>query len=248
MKITCISTGSKGNCYIVTSEGGRNLVLDCGVSYKNLITYLKVTADAALVTHKHGDHAGHVNDFLKRGIKVYAPKQVCDDNQSPLLKALKRPNGPVYKPFYIKNHWYVQPFPVRHERGIETVGFLIISLEDKKTIMYATDCHDLPPHCQFSFKSGGVLTPHPNDYMIIECNYDDKTLDDHVRKDPDNRNLIMRQAKRHMSLDGLIKWLSKQDLSSLDKIYICHMSERHGNADLIHDELVKETGKNIIIF
>lgn len=34
MKLKCIATGSKGNCYLLTSESGETLILDCGIPVK----------------------------------------------------------------------------------------------------------------------------------------------------------------------------------------------------------------------
>ena len=36
MKLKCIATGSSGNCYTITSNSGETLILDCGISIKEI--------------------------------------------------------------------------------------------------------------------------------------------------------------------------------------------------------------------
>lgn len=36
MKLKCISTGSSGNCYTLTSNSGEILILDCGIPIKEI--------------------------------------------------------------------------------------------------------------------------------------------------------------------------------------------------------------------
>lgn len=254
MRIQCVSTGSAGNCYIVEDKNGNYLVLDCGVSYRSLIPNLKKVPDAALVTHIHGDHAGHARDFIKRGITVCAPHDVCENlGRNGLAYKLPRRYSTyhrkteTYDGFNV-GHWHIQPFPVKHEAGIETVGYIIVSKIEKKVLLYATDCCELPPKLGFKFKRGERLISHPFDEMIIECNYDNYTVVDAMLKSDDKGRSIAKQAYRHMGLRNLVKWLSNQDLSGLSTIHICHMSNRHANERLIYDTLVRETGKNIIIF
>lgn len=36
MKLKCIATGSTGNCYLLTSNSGETLILDCGIPVKEI--------------------------------------------------------------------------------------------------------------------------------------------------------------------------------------------------------------------
>lgn len=36
MKLKCIATGSTGNCYTLTSDSGETLIIDCGISIKEI--------------------------------------------------------------------------------------------------------------------------------------------------------------------------------------------------------------------
>lgn len=36
MNLKCIATGSTGNCYLLTSDSGETLILDCGIPIKEI--------------------------------------------------------------------------------------------------------------------------------------------------------------------------------------------------------------------
>ena len=56
MKLKCIATGSTGNCYILTSNGGETLILDCGVPIKDIKKGLDLnirSVSGVIVSHSH---------------------------------------------------------------------------------------------------------------------------------------------------------------------------------------------------
>lgn len=57
MKLTCVSSGSNGNAYVL-EQSGRRLILDIGVSWKKGVLqacdYDVKSVDASLITHEHG--------------------------------------------------------------------------------------------------------------------------------------------------------------------------------------------------
>lgn len=36
MKLTCLGSSSAGNCYLLTSNSGETLILDCGIPIKEI--------------------------------------------------------------------------------------------------------------------------------------------------------------------------------------------------------------------
>ena len=36
MKLTCLGSSSAGNCYLLTSNNGETLILDCGIPIKEI--------------------------------------------------------------------------------------------------------------------------------------------------------------------------------------------------------------------
>lgn len=56
MKLKCISTGSSGNCYTLTSNSGETLILDCGIPIKGIKKGLNWDIrgiSGVIITHAH---------------------------------------------------------------------------------------------------------------------------------------------------------------------------------------------------
>lgn len=78
MKVTNLTSGSKGNCTFV--ESNIKILVDVGISYRNLNSNLKLlessaeNIDAVLITHEHSDHVFGLEILLKKcpHIKVWA--------------------------------------------------------------------------------------------------------------------------------------------------------------------------------
>lgn len=56
MRVKIISTGSKGNSYLLQTEDGRSLLIDAGIKYEEIlknIDYKITTIDGVLISHQH---------------------------------------------------------------------------------------------------------------------------------------------------------------------------------------------------
>ena len=76
MILTCLASGSSGNCYVLKDSKGKMLLLDAGIP----ITKIKKGCDwkvsdivGCVITHKHRDHSEAVSDLEEMGIPVYKP-------------------------------------------------------------------------------------------------------------------------------------------------------------------------------
>lgn len=150
MKLKTISTGSNGNCYILTSDSGKHLMLDAGIplaEIKQGIDFDVENISGAIITHNHLDHAASVQHLKDMGIKVFQPYLDTEH------KRLKTTLG----------EFTIQSFPVPH--SVECRAF-IIEVEGQK-ILYATDFE----YIEYSFKNYGI------DTMLIEMNYQTKFLE-----------------------------------------------------------------------
>lgn len=73
MTFASIASSSKGNAYVV-SDGETTLLLECGLTFKELqkrLSYHLAGITACLVSHEHQDHAKAAAQLLKRGVPVY---------------------------------------------------------------------------------------------------------------------------------------------------------------------------------
>ena len=76
MRLKCLGSSSAGNCYLLTSDSGETLILDCGIPIKEIKKGLDWNVKdvvGVLCTHKHLDHSKSVEDFEAMGIPIYAP-------------------------------------------------------------------------------------------------------------------------------------------------------------------------------
>ena len=68
-----LASSSKGNAYVV-SDGDTTLLLECGLTFKELqkrLGYQVSGLTACLVSHEHQDHAKAAAQLLKHGVPVY---------------------------------------------------------------------------------------------------------------------------------------------------------------------------------
>lgn len=145
MNLKTISTGSDGNCYILTSDSGKHLVIDAGVSKAEIIKGCNFDVKGiagVIVTHEHKDHARSAEDLIKAGLNVWRPYLDAEE---------KYPTAKF-------DEFTVWGFDVPHN-GVQNRGFLISV--DKQTLLYITDME----YCPYIFKSYKI------NHMLIECNY-----------------------------------------------------------------------------
>lgn len=225
MELKVIGTGSLGNAYIL-GHGNDMLLLDAGVSKDKILKAIgfdTAKIDCALVSHGHSDHFKSAEYLLNCFVNVMMPKD-CADN---LKVTTFRPNlfiaDGTQRTF---GNWIVKSFNVDHD--VQTVGYLVYHTQTKQKILYATDM--------------GFLRSIPKDIniMITECNYNNDLL--HV---PEMEERFVRVKTTHMSLERLVSYLDKIDLSMLTHIVVIHLSDTNSNEQVIVKTLQDKTGVNV---
>ena len=76
MILTCLASGSSGNCYVLKDSKGKMLLLDAGIpimKIKKGCNWKVSDIAGCVVTHKHRDHSEAVSDLEEMGIPVYKP-------------------------------------------------------------------------------------------------------------------------------------------------------------------------------
>lgn len=148
MILRTLRTGSKGNCYILTDDNGKHLILDAGVRSKEIKQTLNfdfTNVRGVLITHNHGDHSLSADDLELLGLDVFRPYLIdsCMD---------KRTFG----------EYAVSSFPVEHD-GEPCSGFLIRHIDGFR-MLYVTDLS----YCKYTFRKQKV------DAILVEVNYQTK--------------------------------------------------------------------------
>ena len=76
MKIQTIASGSSGNCTAMHLDDGRIILFDCGMPFAKVqkaLNYRTRDIVGILLSHRHGDHCRHDDQFVARGIPVICP-------------------------------------------------------------------------------------------------------------------------------------------------------------------------------
>lgn len=224
MKLKIISTGSKGNCYILRENDGHTVILDAGITAQEVmqaIDYNTYSLDFALITHEHMDHFKASPALIAAGIDVLMSKgtmfahgvqaKVCSHNELVTVK-----------------NWKIVPFSTQHDCN-EPLGFLLANDAGYK-ILYATDTYFI----KYKFK---LLT-----HIIIECNYCADILLQNIDSGKLPACMKSRLMHSHMSLDSCIRFLMSLDLSSCRKIVLVHLSDGNSDSKRMVQEIKKATG------
>ena len=228
LNINSIASGSSGNFYIV-EDGNEKLLIECGVSINKIKQSMKfklTDAIGCLVTHSHLDHSKESEKLFSSGIDVYMSKGTADklNLKSHRLKIIK-----AHEQFNI-NDWSILPFDVHHDDP-EPLNFLIQKGEEK--LVYLTDTF----YCKYKFND--------LNYIMIECNYSKKILDENIAAGKVPMIHRNRLLKSHFSLQNVKDFLKANDLSKVREIWLLHLSDRNSNAKLFKEEIQELTGKMV---
>ena len=200
-----LASSSHGNAYIV-SDNQTKILLECGVSHKQLQKLTGFTLSdfkACLVSHEHKDHANCVEDLLARGMAVYmsyGTAQALEADTASLIEHMEQFNVGSLD---------IVPFSTFHDAK-EPLGFLIKSRVDGDVLAFATDTVNL------RYKFPGLTL------LAIEANYD-KCVLDRCEKLPEK--VRHRITNSHMEIDTLCDYLSTLDLSECREIHLLHLSD-----------------------
>jgi phosphoribosyl 1,2-cyclic phosphodiesterase len=227
MKLTVINSGSSGNLYLLKSDSGQVLILECGeklIKVKEALNFDLNGVVGALSTHAHLDHSKFIPEFTNAGIKVYSNFQVVEKfgGESHNLRIIKE-----NKQFNI-GEFSIIPFNVRHDVLVKTFGFLIFHEEMGKTV-FLTDC----VYSKFTFKNISN--------WIVEANYCRDLIDS------GQSFLSQRIVSSHMSVQNCIKLLEANDLSQSINICLIHLSDRNSNAKEFQKKVKEATGKEVFV-
>lgn len=211
MKLKVINSGSKGNGYALIT-GEEILLLECGVPAKEMlkvIAYQTSKVVGCLISHGHSDHAKHINDYMKYGIKCYSSDEVQGDIETVYgekivgLQRRKQQNVGSFS---------IIPFHVPHN-DTECDGFLM-KHKEIGNLLFITDAE----YCPYDFSKMGI------NHVMIECNYSK----DYLANDSENYGHVLRG---HMELQTCKRLIQTVNSLSLRSIGLLHLSDENGNPE-----------------
>lgn len=208
MRITCVNSGSSGNCYILESNG-RKIFLDLGVRWKEIqraIDFDYSSIDFALCTHRHADHSIAVKDAIRNGIQCLGQHDMC----TPLKD----------RTWVNVAGWRFLPIPVKHTNndGSDCPNQAFIIQKDGQRLLYMTDWQ----FCRYR------LTEMKINHFLIGVNYSEIP-------EGENRDHVLHG---HASLDTVKEFLNINITKDTHSIIACHLSDVNSDPDKIYQQLV----------
>lgn len=214
MNYKIISSCSTGNAVII-----RDIILiDCGVTFKRLEKYYQ-KLKIVLLTHIHGDH------FKKATIKKLAQERptlrfaCCEWLLEPLLECgVNRKNIDILQIGTRYDYKLFKIIPIKLYHDVPQCGYRVL-FDDYKAI-YATDTRTLDG-----------ITAKNYDLYLIEGNYEDKELEERIRKKQEIQQYCYEYRARytHLSKGQASDFLLKNMGNNSEYVFMHEHVERKEN-------------------
>lgn len=217
MYLKCLGSSSAGNCYLLTSNSGETLILDCGIPIKEIKKSLDWNIKdvvGVLCTHKHLDHSKSVKDFRKMGIPIYGLY-----SKATPMKTMKIGEFNV-KPFDLTTTDGSWTHTDANGEPCPIYGFLITHKEMGR-MLYITDCELI----KWKFK--GI------NHILLGVNYDKDLVD--KDNDPKTRHVF----RGHLSIDTACDFVKTNYSDSLQNVIMCHLSSENADRDSFIEKMKK---------
>ena len=237
ISVKCLASGSAGNSYAV-DDGKSVLLLEAGIRKRTILAGymdLLMRVHGCLITHEHQDHAKAALGLPMAGIDVYASGGTFaalnaeKDRRNYRLHSIKAGEQ------FTLGTWTVLPWEAQHDAA-EPLGFLLYSKETGDKLIFATDTYFIPN----TFRG---LT-----CIMLECNYDRILLDRNISAGVVPESLRPRLVRSHFSLDNVRTFLTANDLSFVQRIYLLHVSNQNGDKDAFRRDIEALTGIPVTVF
>ena len=215
MKLKCIATGSTGNCYLLTSNSGETLILDCGIPIKEIkkgLNWNIRNVVCCIVSHVHSDHSKSVKDFEAMGIPVFAPYISLEPMRIGMEFKIQAFDLTTIDGSWTHTHANGEPCPI--------FGFLITHKEMGR-MLYITDTNLI----KWKFKD--------INHILLGVNYDKDLVD--KDNDPKTRHVF----RGHLSIDTACDFVKANYSDSLQNVIMCHLSSENADRDSFIEKMKK---------
>lgn len=226
MRLQQYYSGSTGNFYILESDSGKRLMIECGVPFKKILKALDFRLKdiaGCLISHEHGDHSKAYKEVMQAGIDIYSSTGTFE------ALGISEHRRALTDFGWLKKHgFHVNAFDLNHDAA-EPYMFVIGC--DGETMLFATDTSFI--------KQKFVKIKF--DIIAIECSYDADILQAKVEAETINEALATRLLTSHMEVKETKRYLKECcDLSRCQEIHLIHLSGSNIVKDKIKDEFESE--------
>ena len=233
MKVTVLSSGSKGNTTYIESNQAK-ILIDAGNSSKYILSKLEELKinpkeiDTILITHTHTDHIKGLPVLLKK----INPCVYMTEKMRPYLDYIENYQIINSDSINIKD-LNINVIKTSHDTE-ESVGYIINN--QNKSIVYITDTGYI------NNKYHKLLKNH--DIYIMESNHDIEMLNN--GKYPFELRQRILSDKGHLSNYDSAKYLSKFIGDKTKYILLAHLSEENNTKELAYNTLIDRLEKEKI--
>lgn len=222
MRLKCLGSSSAGNCYLLTSNSGETLILDCGVPISEIkkgLNWNIRNVVGCVVTHRHIDHSKSVYDLRKIGIKVATP-YLANDVYS------------LVRLYFDHTRFRVIAFELATKDGKWThtnadgsecpcYGY-VISHPEMGKLLYVTDTEFV----KWRFDD--------LNHILLGVNYDKNMVD------ISNTAKASHVLRGHMSIDTACKFVeANYSPDDVLNVIMCHLSSENADKDNFIEQMKK---------
>lgn len=227
MRYAALASGSKGNCHAL-SEGGRTLLIDAGISLRQVCARLSAcgmeagAVGAVALTHEHSDHRAAVGVLVRNTDWTFlATRETKRAVESAVGEAI-----PSHRWIELRaghpcdwEGWRVLPFSLPHDAAdpvafrVEAGGCAAAVVTDlgHGTALVADHCAGL-------------------DLLALEANHDIEMLRNGDYPDALKARILSRVG--HLSNAAMADLLGKVLSPRLHTVVLAHLSEQNNHPDL----------------
>lgn len=227
MRMTCLGSGSSGNCYLFEAADGV-LMLEAGVRFIEVKKSLKFKISGivgCLVTHEHKDHSKSIKDVIGSGIRVLALDDVFQ-SQDIANRSFCKSILPMHG--YKVGGFKVFAFAVAHD--VPCVGF-VIEHEEMGKLLFVTDTMMLE-----------YRVPSLN-HIMLEANYADDILQYNIEHGIVPFAMRDRLLHSHMELETAKGIIRANDMADVNEVILIHLSGNNSDAGRFEREISEVSGK-----
>lgn len=229
LKFCSISSGSSGNCYLV-SDGETSVLIDAGISGKKIVEGIEYIDEdrnkvkGILVTHEHIDHVQSLKVMGKKipQAKVYANEMTwpCIEDR---VEERRRECFSPEEEFEVGS-LRIRPFRTSHDAAC-SVGFSFF--DGERQISIVTDTGYVPEEVYDEIKTADIL--------VIEANHDVDVLMVNERYPYLTRRRIAGD-EGHLSNETAGKCIARiiKEIPKPRQVLLAHLSKENNSPDLAH--------------
>lgn len=223
MQVEILGSGSSGNAYII-SDGTTRILIEAGLPFNILMKRAGFKLPRfCFITHEHKDHSKAFKELARHGKRVFTSHGTFealggkDINGVDFVRVSHRQTVQA-------GSFDVMGFDTEHDVA-EPLGFVFASRITGEQLLFATDTYFI--RSQFRNIS----------HFLIECNFSREDFSEDV-----SDIVVERALESHFSLEDLVLFFQKTDLSKAEKIFLLHLSENNLDSMQAKNTIQETTG------